>query len=485
MTSPRAIADFMIMGEFNRVNVMKITPNGAAGGEVTGSCYLIETDRARVVVDCGMFQGTRGADDLNRRPPVEQVDQINAVLITHAHLDHTGRMPVLTKAGYTGPIFASAATIDLMMIILEDSARIQASDNERTNRKRRRAGEDPIEPIYEPKDVPAVRKLAREIRVGDRIEVAPGIIARFFEAGHMLGSTSIELTITEPGQTKTVVFSGDLGPADRPVLKDFESVPCADLVIMESTYGDRHHRPYADTVTEFEAIVQKVYGAKGKILVPTFAVGRSQQIIYHLAVMFHEGKVPAFPVYLDSPMALEATKVYQGHPELFDDEMVAYREAGLFPIDGGYYRPCQSADDSKALNHVDGPCAILAGAGMCNAGRILHHLKQNLWKPDTHVLIVGYQGNGTLGRRLVNGESHVKIHGEKIAVRAQIHTMGGFSAHADQADLLRWFEPLATHQPRVVLTHGEDRARAPLADLLRQRHNIAVTLPAMGEAIIL
>ena len=464
---------------------MKITPNGAAGGEVTGSCYLIETDQARVVVDCGMFQGSRGADDLNRRPPIDDVNAIDAVGITHAHLDHTGRIPVLVKAGYEGPIFATSATLDLMMIILEDSARIQVSDNERTNRKRRRAGEDPLEPLYDEDDVTPVRGLTREIRVGSPIDVAPGIVAKFFEAGHMLGSTSIEFTITENGKTKTVVFSGDLGPADRPVLKDFAHVPNADLVFMESTYGARNHRPYEKTVEEFEAIVRKVHAAKGKILVPTFAVGRSQQIIYHLAVMFHEKQVPVFPIYLDSPMALKATEVYKTHPELFDDEMVAYRDAGLFPISGGYFKPSESADESRALNRIDGPCAILAGAGMCNAGRILHHLKQNLWKRDTHVLIVGYQGNGTLGRRLVNGESHVKIHGEKIAVRAQIHTMGGFSAHADQSDLLRWFEPLAQHKPRLVLTHGEDRAREPLAEIIEQKHGIKAILPALGETITL
>lgn len=460
---------------------MKIAPNGAAGGEVTGSCYLIETEQARVVVDCGMFQGSRGADDLNRRPPVDDVSTIDAVVITHAHLDHTGRIPVLVKAGYEGPIFATSATLDLMMIILEDSARIQVSDNERTNRKR--AGEDPLDPLYDEDDVTPVRGLTREIRVGTPVDVAPGIVAKFFEAGHMLGSTSIEFTITENGKSKTVVFSGDLGPADRPVLKDFANVPNADLVFMESTYGDRNHRPYEDKVEEFEAIVRKVHAAKGKILVPTFAVGRSQQIIYHLAVMFHEKQVPVFPIYLDSPMALKATEVYKNHSELFDDEMVAYREAGLFPISGGYFKPSETADDSRALNRIDGPCAILTDAGMCNAGRILHHLKQNLWKRDTHVLIVGYQGNGTLGRRLVNGESHVKIHGEKIAVRAQIHTMGGFSAHADQSDLLRWFEPLAQHRPRLVLTHGEDRAREPLADIIEQKHGIKALLPALGESI--
>ncbi|MCF3651028.1 MBL fold metallo-hydrolase [Synoicihabitans lomoniglobus] len=462
---------------------MKIKVLGAAGGQVTGSCYLVSTSQARILVDCGMFQGSREAEDLNRALPVEGIAQLDAIVVTHAHLDHTGRLPVLVKHGYTGPIFLTPATKELMMIILEDSARIQLSDNERTNRKRQRAGEDPIEPLYEPDHVEPVRNLAREVTLHEFVEVAPGIRARYFEAGHMLGSTSIELEITDAGVTKSVVFSGDLGPANRPMLRDFESMCCADLVIMESTYGDHNHQPYDKTVAEFEAIVKKVAEARGKILVPTFAVGRSQQIIYHLAVMFHERKVETFPIFLDSPMAIKATEVYREHPELFDDEMQAHRDAGLFPISGGFFKPTITADESKALNHVGGPCAILAGAGMCNAGRILHHLKQNLWKPDTHVLIVGYQGNGTLGRRLVNGEPHVKIHGEKIAVRAQVHTMGGFSAHADQADLLRWFATLASDQPRLVLTHGEDIARETLRGIVNQKFGIEATLPALGEEI--
>ena len=452
---------------------------------MTGSCYLVQTSQAKILVDCGMFQGSREADDLNRQTPVEDVSQVDAIVVTHAHLDHVGRIPILVKAGYRGPIFATPATIDLMMIILEDSARIQVHDVERINRKRRRAGEDPVDPLYAPDDIEPIRGMTRPVELHTATAVAPGITASYFEAGHMLGSTSIELSLEDDGKTKTVVFSGDLGPADRPVLRDFETVPEADLVIMESTYGDHNHRPYAETVAEFEAIVEKVVAAKGKILVPTFAVGRSQQIVYHLAVMFHEKKVPTFPVYLDSPMALEATKVYEKHPELFDDEMKKHREMGLFPISGGYFKPSRTADDSRALNHVDGPCAILAGAGMCNAGRILHHLKQNLWKPDTHVLIVGYQGNGTLGRRLVNGEPYVKIFGEKIIVRAKVHTMGGFSAHADQSDLLRWFEPLAANAPRVYLTHGEDEAREPLRQLIKQNFRLDAELPAIGDEISL
>ena len=463
--------------------MMKITILGAAGGEVTGSCYLVQTSRARVLVDCGLFQGSRDADSLNAAAPVPDPAHLDAVVVTHAHLDHTGRIPVLVRHGFHGAIHATSATIDLMMIILEDSARIQQQDTERLNRKRQRAGDPPVDPLYTPADVEPVRDLTRPAAFHEFIEIAPGIKARYFEAGHMLGSASVELTIEEGRQRKTVVFSGDLGPHDRPVVRDFETLTHADVVLLEATYGDRVHRPYAETVTELESIVEKSVAEGGKMLIPTFAIGRSQQINYHLAVMFREGRVAPFPVFLDSPMAIRATAVYTKHPELYDDEMNEWREQGLYPVSGDHFKPTPSADDSRALNHVPGPCAILAGAGMCNAGRILHHLRQNLWKPETHVLIVGFQGRGTLGRRLVDGEPFVSIHGEKVAVKAHIHTLGGFSAHADQHDLLQWFAPLAKHKPRLYLTHGEDDPRRALAKLIKERHGVQATLPALHEVI--
>ena len=462
---------------------MRVTILGAAGGEVTGSAYLLETPRARVLVDAGLFQGGGEAEALNRDHDGLEVAGLDAVVLTHAHLDHTGRLPLLIRKGYRGPVYCTEATGELAQIILKDSAKLQVQDAIRTNRKRERAGEEPIAPLYEPADVEPLADLLRPAALHVRVEVAPGVGVRLFEAGHLLGSTSVQVTVDSGDGERVLVFSGDLGPVDLPILREYESFSRADVVFMESTYGDRDHRPYGATVEEFTGIVDRVSKAGGKILVPTFAVGRGQQILYHLAVLFRSGRVKAFPVILDSPMAVEATRVYLRHPELFDEDMRGLRARDTDPFDARHFRASITADDSRKLNEMEGPCAILAGAGMCTAGRIQHHLKQNLWKRGTHVLIVGYQGRGTLGRRLVEGEKEVFIHGEKIAVRAEIHTLGGFSAHAGQSDLLRWFGTLAPSRPRVFLTHGEDRPRAALAEKIRERFGLESGLPSIGEQV--
>ncbi len=468
---------------------MRLTILGAAGGEVRGSAYLLETSRARVLVEAGLFQGGGEAEALNRDHDGLDVAGLDAVVLTHAHLDHTGRLPLLIRKGYRGPVYCTEATGELTQIILKDSAKLQVQDAIRTNRKRERAGEEPIAPLYEPADVEPLADLLRPVSLHVQVEVAPGVRVRLFEAGHLLGSASAQLTVDSgeaPGDGERVlVFSGDLGPIDLPILREYESFSRADVVLMESTYGDRDHRPYRATVEEFTAIVDRVSKAGGKILVPTFAVGRAQQILYHLAVLFRSGRVKPFPVILDSPMAVEATRVYLRHPELFDEDLRGLRARDTDPFDARHFRASITADDSRKLNEMEGPCAILAGAGMCNAGRIQHHLKQNLWKRETHVLIVGYQGRGTLGRRLVEGEKEVFIHGEKIAVRAEIHTLGGFSAHAGQTDLLRWFGSLAPSQPRVFLTHGEDGPRAALAGKIRERFGLECGLPSIGDQVVI
>jgi metallo-beta-lactamase family protein len=317
------------------------------------------------------------------------------------------------------------------------------------------------------------------------VEVAPGIQARWLEAGHMLGSASIELTVAEPGGRRVVLFSGDLGPQGAPILRDAEPVSRADLVFLESTYGDRDHRPLPETVREFRDIVRSMVERRGKVLVPTFAIGRTQEILYHLAVAFREGALPKFPVFLDSPMAVEASRIYLHHPELMDEEFRALERVHPILEDLSTVHATATPEESQALNTAAGPCLIMAGSGMCNGGRILHHLKYNLWRPETAVLIVGFQAAGTLGRELVEGRKTVKIFGEPIAVKASVHTLGGFSAHAGQTDLLRWFGAMAASRPRVVLCHGEDAARQALAAKLQEQYQIEAVLPGLGESVTL
>lgn len=461
---------------------MKITIVGAAGGEVTGSAYYVQTKSSSVLVDCGLFQGGRKSESLNR-PPTGPKQKLDAVLLTHGHLDHTGRLPLLAKRGQTAPVFATPATIEMTALILRDSARIQAGDAERRNRKRARAGEAPQEPLYTPEHAEAIIQRLKPVPYQQPVTVAPGIQAVWTESGHMLGSGSIQLIVDEGGRQKRVVFSGDLGPRSAPILKEFEPFREADLVFLESTYGGHDHRPFDETVEEFVRIVKESVEQRGKILVPTFAVGRAQLLIGILALMLRQKKVRPFPIFLDSPMAIEATNIYMRHRELFDEAMTKYIAEKPLRADLKTMKVCVTAEDSRQINDVPGPCLIMAGAGMCNAGRILHHLKQNLWKPETHVMIVGFQGRGSLGRQLVEGEKLVSIHGEKVAVKAQVHTLGGFSAHAGQTDLLHWFSALASSKPRVVLTHGEDEPRTALAELIRKQFKLTPTLPGMGDVV--
>jgi metallo-beta-lactamase family protein len=461
---------------------MKITFLGAAG-EVTGSAYLLETDQANVLVDFGSFQGGIYREERNILPPGLDVAQLDAVVVTHAHLDHVGRLPLLAKQGYAGPIFCSDATRELTHLILRDSAKVQAQDIDRLNRQRQRADEPPLVPLYGLPEVERTMALVRVAPYRTAIEVAPGVQARFVEAGHLLGSTSIQLLVANGPRKKCLVFSGDLGPRGTPILEDAEGFHQADVVVMESTYGDRNHRPLPETVAEFEQIVADAVRRQGKVLIPTFAVGRAQLLLYLLALMFRRQTVAKFPVFVDSPMAIEASKIYAHHLELFDDDFKAMQRQRPLAQDLDSVKFTASAAESMAINQVAGPCLILAGAGMCNAGRILHHLKLNLWRPETDVLIVGFQAEGTLGRQLVEGARYVSIFGEKIAVKARVHTLGGFSAHAGQNDLLNWFDQMAPCHPQVILSHGEARGRDALGALLLERYQLTVQKPMPGEVI--
>lgn len=460
---------------------MQITFYGAAG-EVTGSCYLLATDRARVLVDCGMFQGA-GADRRNQLPPDLDPGQIDAVALTHAHLDHSGRLPLLVQRGYRGPIYATPATIDLARLLLADAAQLQAGDIERANRKRQRAGQQPAVPLFDQADVAAVLGLMRPLPYEQPAALAPGLKGRMLEAGHILGSASVVLNIAGQGSDRVVVFSGDLGPRGAPILNDPARIAKADMVVLESTYGDRDHRSLADTLTELTELLLHAALHHSKVLIPAFAVGRTQEILYHLAGLFREGLVPPMPVYLDSPLAIKATDLYLGYPDLADAESRRLGGRGRLWRGLATLQPCASAEESRALNHIDGPCIIIAGSGMCTGGRILHHLRHQLWRPETLVVFAGYQADGTLGRQIVEGARRVQIFGETIAVRAAIHTLGGLSAHAGQSELVQWLEPAASERPRVILTHGEQRARAALAKCIADRYAISAELPLLGEVI--
>jgi metallo-beta-lactamase family protein len=462
---------------------MKITIHGAGGGEVTGSAYLLETNNAKVLVDCGLFQGARKAENHNRLPKKGAFNKLDAVILTHAHLDHTGRLPLLTRAQYEGPIYATPATIDVAQLILKDSARLQQADVERENRRRQRQGQPAVQPLYEKQDVERLQTLYRPLKYDQPTEIAPGIVVRVVEAGHMLGSSSIEMTVEEGGSKKIIVFSGDLGPRGAPLHRDPVPFKQADFVFMESTYGDRDHASLEKTAIETREIVRKAVEAGGKILVPTFAVGRTQLLLYLLAGAFHRRTLPPFPIFIDSPMAIEATNIYTRHTELFDDEALAMQRSGELRENLESVQFCPTANDSRALNEIKGPCMIMAGAGMCTGGRILHHFRFNLAKPTTTVLIVGYQGHGSLGRQLVDRRPSVNIFGEKIPVRASVHTFGGLSGHAGQSDLVRWIGSLAPSNPRVFLTHGEARGREPLSQIIRDRYKLRVDSPGMFETI--
>ncbi len=471
---------------------MKITLHGAAG-EVTGSAYHVETDRASVLVDFGLFQGGERADERNRVPPELNARKLDAVILTHGHLDHTGRLPLLVKDGYRRRIHATEATIELSSLILRDSARIQEGDAERFNKKRGRASPDqpgnrgdrgrPLEPLYSTEDAERALDLLEPLPYDEPVAIAPGITIRLSDSGHMLGSVSIEMTVEEGAREKRVVFSGDIGPRGMPFLRDAVPFSAADLVFLESTYGDRDHRPLRETVAEFEEIVKAAVAQKGKVLVPAFAIGRAQTILYYLAAFFRRKVAPPFPVYLDSPMAVEALRVYDRHPELLDEEASGLKTSDQLRRDLSTLRLVASREESKAINDDDGPCLIIAGAGMCSGGRILHHLKRNLWRPETWVVIAGYQSEGSLGRRLVDGRKQVSIFGERVEVKAKVCTLGGFSAHAGKRELLEWIGAMAASGPRVVLTHGEERGRAPLAERIREKFKLNVDLPGPGAVV--
>lgn len=463
---------------------MKVSLYGA-GLEVTGSCYKVETDSAAILVDCGLFQGSRKLERENTVPKSMNVRQVQAVILTHGHLDHCGRLPLISKAGFQGQIYATQGTIDVAKLILTDAARVQADDTLRENRKRAREKLPPIDPLFTQADVERVFPKFKPVEYEHEFTIDDSLSFTLVEAGHILGSASVLLHVKEAGGTKEIVFSGDIGPPHTPIMKDPARITHADAVFLESTYGDRNHRSLAETIAEFQQLLVRGVELGGKILIPTFAIGRSQQMLYHLSEFFRSGKVKPVPVYLDSPLAIAATELYMRHRNLMDED------AGIF------LRPSitealpelkfsVSAEESKALNNVQGSCVILAGAGMCNAGRILHHLRHNLNSPQTAVVMVGYQAKGSLGRLLLEGAKSVRLFGETVPVRATIRGLGGFSAHAGQSDLVSWLAPMmANEPPQVFLVHGEPHPMNVLARELRLKYEIQARMPRIRETVVI
>lgn len=468
--------------------MITITPYGAAG-EVTGSAYLLETDAAKVLVDLGMFQGDKDDDARNVIPGRIHRMDIDAVVLTHGHLDHCGRLPLLVREGYRGPIYATPATRDMSEVILLDAAHIQESDYERRRKRFAKRGikmNRNDQPLYEKDDVTQTIELFEEIDYNTPVTVASGILAKFYEAGHMLGSASVELTVQDGENQKVIVFSGDLGPPHLPYLRDPEPPVKADILIMESTYGDRDHKSLAETLIEFEKIVVEAVESNGKIFIPSFAIGRTQQMLYHIAELIRKKHIPSLPIYLDSPMAIKATNIYRQHEELMDEESTALLEDGQLYHDLRSLRICTTAAESQAINEAQGPFIVIAGSGMCTAGRIMHHIRHNIDDHNCHFIIAGYQSRGSLGRRLVDGAKEISIMGDRKLVKAKIHTLGGFSAHAGQRDLVQWFERVAASgTPMTFLTHGEDSARTALKDLLLERYGVNCYMPTYSEHLVL
>lgn len=461
---------------------MRLTFCGAAG-EVTGSAYHLETRDARVLIDFGLFQGGRQSEVSNRRVPPFDASRIDAAILTHAHIDHAGRLPMLPAMGFKSPIYATPATVDLSAIMLADAARLQDLDASYASLRNARRGLPPVAALYSESEARRVCELFRPVGFDQPTEIAPGVMMRLVDSGHILGSASIELVVREGAVRKTLIFSGDIGHKGLPITHDPTPLTNADLVVMESTYGDRDHRPLDQTVAQFNEIIKRAVWEKQRVMVPAFSVGRTQTLMYHLSELGRTGTVPQFPVYIDSPMAIESTRLYRKHQAILDgagrDLLAEVADPRGIPD----FRFTPTGDDSRRLNTLEGAAVVIAGSGMSTGGRILHHYKHFLWRKDACVLIVGYQSDGTLGRRLVEGAKMVRVRGEWIAVRATIHTLNGLSAHADQSGLVSWASAWSRHGPRVYLTHGEPRAQGPLVERLKKELGIEAVCPAYGEAV--
>lgn len=430
---------------------------------VTGSLYLLTAGNARILLECGLVQGGADEEAHNREPLPFDPLEIDAVVISHSHIDHSGRVPLLVRQGYSGPVYTHAASKALCDIMLPDSGYLNEKEAEWENRKRARKGQGRITPLYTRADAEASIDQFRGLEYETPTEIAPGLTLTLFDAGHILGASIVRLEYEDGGDTRTLVFSGDIGYRDAPLMDPTTRLEHADVVLMESTYGDRDHRPISETISELTGVFESARAAQGNILIPAFTVGRTQDLMYLMAEHFDEWNLGKWKIFLDSPMGISATKVYSQYRHLFAARL--FEPKSDYPDLPNLYAT-RTAEESMTINEIENGAIIIAGSGMCTGGRILHHLKNNIWRPECHLVIVGYQAMGTLGRRLVDGADEIKLWSDAYRVRAQRHTIGGLSAHADQTDLMDWYSSFADRPP-VYLVHGEERGQRPLLEKLK------------------
>lgn len=457
-----------------------------AAQEVTGSCHLLQSPvLGRVLLDCGMHQGGDAVSRAGKEHFLFAPASIDAVILSHAHLDHSGMLPKLVHEGFSGPIYCTAATADLLQILLKDAAGLYQRDLERANIRRARAGRKLIKPQYDMEDVEEALARCCGHAYTESIALSPDATLRFYDAGHILGAAIVQVTLREQEQQKTLVFSGDLGNQASVLMGDPSIIKQADLVLMEGTYGNRNHRTMDDSIEQFADILAQTWQKNGNVMIPSFAVGRTQEILFHLGRLYHQGRLDNWQIFLDSPMAIEVTQVHDKWLKLLDPEDIKQLTKSHHHTLEGFLPPlrlCGSSEESMAINRIQGGAIIIAGSGMCTGGRIRHHFKHRIWNERNTVIFIGFQARGTLGRRLVDGEKEIKMFSETFQVRATIETLGGFSAHAGQSQLIEWLGHFENN-PRVYLVHGEAASLECLSQTLWLQKGIKAVIPEQGRCI--